>query len=142
MEPHSVPFNAFIRSTMPLGGRRAKEYGEEVLLSNMFADREGGSELVKDIVTKLSDLSTNKEHNRHIHYQDAMRMGLNIELLEQDPDLQDLVLTVHHCYMHTLNNTPAFKIIENHKERAFMKIERLQNMHVPTAYAAMPSPLE
>ena len=71
-----------------------------------------------------------------------MRMGLNIELLEQDPDLQDLVLTVHHCYMHTLNNTPAFKIIENHKERAFMKIERLQNMHVPTAYAAMLSPLE
>lgn len=103
---------------------RAEEYGEEVLLDNMFAGREGGVELAEEIAKKLSDLSTNKEHNRHIHYQDAIEMGLNIEILEDNSDLQDLVLTLHHCYMYTLNNTPAFKIIENHTGRAFTKFQR------------------
>ena len=35
--------------------------------------------------------------------------------------MQDLVLTVHHCYMHTLMNTAAFKIIENHLGNALVK---------------------
>jgi hypothetical protein len=33
---------------------------------------------------------------------------------DEKGDFQDLVLTVHHCYMHFLMNTNAFKIIENH----------------------------
>ena len=103
---------------------RAKEYGKEVLLDNMFADEEDGADLAKKISDRLSDLSKNKMHNRHIHYQDAIEMGLNIEMLEGDSSLQDLVLTVHHCYMYTLNNTPAFKIIENHKGQAFTKFRR------------------
>jgi hypothetical protein len=49
-------------------------------------------------------------------------MGLRVKLIEDEnlpvgqPDkiIQDLVLTVHHCYMHVLMNSPAFNIIENH----------------------------
>ena len=41
-------------------------------------------------------------------------MGLKILEIESDQNLQDLILTVHHCYMHALMNTPAIKIIENH----------------------------
>ena len=33
---------------------------------------------------------------------------------EKDSVFQDLILTVHHCYMHTLMNTQAYKMIENH----------------------------
>jgi hypothetical protein len=41
-------------------------------------------------------------------------MGLAIKYLESDPiAMQDLVLTVHHCYMNLLTDTVAFKIIEN-----------------------------
>ena len=106
---------------------RAKEYGKEVLLDNMFADMEGGAELARKVSDRLSDLSINKEHNRHIHCQEAIEeMRLNIEILEDSPDMQDLVLTVHHCYMHTLNNAPALKIIENHKGRTFAKILQTQ----------------
>jgi hypothetical protein len=36
-------------------------------------------------------------------------------------ELQDLVLTVHHCYMLTLSNTLALKLIENHLGRATVK---------------------
>jgi hypothetical protein len=42
-------------------------------------------------------------------------------MFEDDNDLQDLLLTVHHCYMHALANTGAVKIIENHSGAAFIK---------------------
>ncbi len=50
-------------------------------------------------------------------------MNLNIEMLEEKGQalLQDLVLTVHHCFMITLANTAAFKIVENHLGRAHIR---------------------
>ena len=41
--------------------------------------------------------------------------------LESDQNLQELVLTVHHSFIHTLMNTPSFKIIENHMGQALIK---------------------
>ena len=48
-------------------------------------------------------------------------MGLRVKMLEEDNQLQDLVVTIHHCYMQTLMNSLAFKIIENHLGTAFVK---------------------
>ncbi|WP_309605489.1 hypothetical protein, partial [Phenylobacterium sp.] len=45
---------------------------------------------------------------------------------EGDKELQDLILTVHHCFMHTLSNTPAFKIIEDHRGRAHVRMQAQQ----------------
>jgi hypothetical protein len=94
-------------------------------MDNMLRDNPDRQTKASQIVNELSDLSKNKAHNRHIHYQDCAKMGLNIRLLEDDPELQDLVLTVHHCYMHTLSNTGAFKIVENHKGRAYVKLQQM-----------------
>jgi len=52
-------------------------------------------------------------------------MGLNIEMLEEDPELQDAILTVHHACIHTLSSTGAYKIIENHVGTAFIQVARL-----------------
>ncbi len=57
-------------------------------------------------------------------------MGLKVSLIEDDQNLQDLVLTVHHCFMHSLMNTSAFKMIENHKGSAFVKHQLVQQMVV------------
>jgi hypothetical protein len=51
----------------------------------------------------------------------AISIGLKIIELESNPDLQDLVLSVHHSAIHTLSSTPAFKIIENHEGTAFIQ---------------------
>jgi len=76
------------------------------------------------IVKALTHYTKNKGHDRHFHIDECLAMGLNIKSIEDEPqykdgnaekgDFQDLVLTVHHCYMHLLMNTPSFKIIENH----------------------------
>lgn len=86
-----------------------------------LAEKRAAASKAKKIVAELSDYPGNKTHNRHIHFEDCQKMGLKVSLLEDDPKLQDLVLTVHHCYMHALMNTPAYKIIENQLGAAFIK---------------------
>jgi len=91
----------------------------------MFGNQKNARSRAKRIVKALSDYRKNKVHDRHIHMEECEEMGLEVERLEdpQCTDLQDLVLTVHHCFMHTLMNTSAFKIIENHLGSALVKRE-------------------
>ncbi|MBV8128526.1 MAG: hypothetical protein JO114_12850 [Planctomycetaceae bacterium] len=55
-----------------------------------------------------------KAHSRHLHKEQCKEMGLDVVDLETDQELQDLVLTVHHAFMHTFAHSPAIKIVENH----------------------------
>jgi len=98
--------NAFVREQL-----------EAVMFSG---DAEAESKATR-VVQKLTDYSENKTHSRHIHYEECREMGLAVDLIEDDPTLQDLVLTVHHSYMHSLMNTASYKMIENHLGVAFVK---------------------
>jgi membrane-bound ClpP family serine protease len=112
---------------------RSKEYLELALKEgncNYIDDENEKAETIRKIATALTDLSHNKSHNRHFHYQECDEMGLNVSMIENefDGEYQDLVLTVHHCYIDSLANTPAFKIIESHKGQAFIKQQVQQFM--------------
>ena len=41
--------------------------------------------------------------------------------MEDDNDLQDLILTVHHSFMHTFSHSSATKIVENHLGIAYVE---------------------
>lgn len=99
----------------------SRDFVEEQLRTVMFYRTRNGKATSKSIVKKLSSFTGNKAHERHIHVEELKRMGLKITDIEADDQLQDLILTVHHCYMHTLQNSPAFKIIENHLGTAVVK---------------------
>lgn len=99
----------------------SKQFVESHLRTIMFKGDPQAAAKAKAITKGLLDFKKNKAHNRHIHIDECKAMGLRIERLEDDRDLQDLVLTVHHCYMHSLMNTNSFKIIENHLGAAFVK---------------------
>ena len=100
----------------------SKDFVTRQLKANMFDGDNNADAKAAAIVTRLSDYSQNKAHNRHIHVQDCKALGLKIERLEDDNVLQDLVLTVHHCFMHTLSNTNTLKIVENHLGAATVRI--------------------
>jgi ClpP class serine protease len=111
--------------------KNSNDFITKTLAENMFAQtstRERNATIRK--VSKLLANEESKAHNTHFQYEDCETAGLNVKRLEEDQKLQDLVLTVHHCYMHTLSNTPAFKIIENHLGRATVKM--LQQVLMPT----------
>lgn len=99
----------------------SEKFARSQLADNMFWRKRGAAAKIDRIIAALTEYDEVQLHERQIGYHEARDIGLNIQLLEDDQELQDLVLTVHHCYVHTLSNTSAFKIIENHQGAAFMK---------------------
>ena len=63
------------------------------------------------IVRKLN--ANNKSHSRHFTSDFCKSLGLNISELEADQELQELVLSVHHAFIITIDSTLATKMIEN-----------------------------
>ncbi|MBF7074302.1 S49 family peptidase [Glaciecola sp. MH2013] len=93
--------------------KMADEMVERSLISIMFNGCDDATEKARNIVSFLNEHEDSKTHARHINIDEAKQCGLRIEDLEDDETLQDLVLTVHHCFMHTFANANAIKIIEN-----------------------------
>jgi ATP-dependent protease ClpP protease subunit len=104
------------------------KFVREQLELGMFADLPNRKKKAKEVAKALSDYAKNKSHERHLHAEECEKIGLTIKYLESDPAMQDLVLTVHHCYMNLLMNSTAFKIIENHMGTAIVKNTPAQPM--------------
>lgn len=80
----------------------------------MFADETNGANKkrkISKIVNKLN--ANNKSHSRHFTYEFCKNLGLKVSLLEENQELQEAVLSVHHAFIITLDATNATKIIEN-----------------------------
>lgn len=99
----------------------ARDFVTKSLAKNMLQDDPNMITKAPRIAKILSDLGENKSHERRFFYQDCKQMGLNIEMIEDDPELQDLILTVHHSFMHVLANAGVIKIIENQAGNAQVK---------------------
>ncbi|MBY0619807.1 SDH family Clp fold serine proteinase [Sphingomonas ursincola] len=100
----------------------AAEFVRDRLVDNMLRDEPDALEKAQAIVAGLSDVDDNKSHSRHIHIDKCEALGLKIEHLEDDQELQEAVLTVHHCFMHSIGVSGASKIVENHLGAAFVKL--------------------
>ncbi len=124
--PNSAPLWQVIISkyhpTLLISCKQAIEWSEimvqEWLSFNMF---EKDREKIKPVIKAFSDHTENKSHARHISKKQCENLGLKISSLEDDKVFQDLVLTVHHAFMHTFSHTAAVKIIENHNGIAFVE---------------------
>lgn len=117
----------------------SNEFIESTLRSNMLSNLNETEQNEK--IKSISEVFANNEgraHNTHIQFDDCIKSGLSVSRIEDDPVLQDLVLTIHHCYMHTLSNTPAFKLIENHLGRAHVRLQQqvLMMQGVPSSLAS------
>ena len=82
----------------------------------MFLGLEAAQGKADRVLQELIDHTITKTHSRHLHVEHAKAIGLNVATLEDDFDdeFQDLVLTIHHCFMHAFTQSTAIKIIENH----------------------------
>jgi hypothetical protein len=100
----------------------AKELVEDKLKNVMFKEYKNNGEKAEKVVEYLTDYKKRKAHSRHINIDECKGMGLKVVSLEKDQEFQDLVLTVHHCYMYSLDYSPILKIIENHNGAAYRKV--------------------
>ncbi len=100
--------------------RRAIQWSTDIatkwLETGMFRNvtpREKQKKTVDTIIKALNNHQDTRSHARHIHADEAESMGLIVNRLEDDDELQDIVLSVHHAYMSTFWSTPTIKIIES-----------------------------
>ena len=79
------------------------------ILSKTFSDKTKRKEILK----AFNNNTTTKVHSRHISKEKCKSVGLNIIDMEDDQHLQDMILSLHHCYMIYLEQTIVTKIVEN-----------------------------
>lgn len=98
------------------------DWSEKLVSDWLERNMLNGSHEKKDkILKEFSDHHTNKSHARHISKNKCKELGLSIIDMEEDNTLQDLILTVHHSYMHTFSNSMVTKIVENHLGVAYIE---------------------
>ncbi|MFN0214518.1 MAG: SDH family Clp fold serine proteinase [Saprospiraceae bacterium] len=99
------------------------ELAEEWLIRNMC---NGNKSDVNRILKEFNDHGRNKSHARHISKDKCKSLGLKIIDMEADNDLQDIILTTHHAFMHTFSNSTSVKIVENHMGVAYIEGSQIQ----------------
>lgn len=96
---------------------------EDWLKKNMFRDDPDKDIKVTKILSELASHALTLSHDRHLPIDILKdKLGLKIISLEDDADLQDKVLSVHHACIITLTQTPAYKLIENQDGKAFIQL--------------------
>lgn len=93
---------------------------EEWLTANMFSQVARPKSKVKKAVDFLCDHSTSVMHNRHFSHTDLEKVGLEIELMEDNDELQDAILTLHHLYMITFQRAQVVKLIESNQDSSWI----------------------
>ena len=104
---------------------KAIQWSETVVKSwlkeNMFLDDPEKDEKIEVIIEELASHALTLSHDRHLSADILKNLGLKIILLEDDPDFQDKVLSVHHACIISLTQTTACKIVENHFGKAYIQ---------------------
>ena len=96
----------------------SKILAKEWLLSNMC---EGDEDRCGKVLDFFSSHKDTKMHARHIGKEKCKEAGLTITDIEEDQKFQDLLLTVHHAFIHTFSASQAIKIIENQDGNAYIE---------------------
>ena len=65
------------------------------------------------IISAFGDHALTLSHARHLDIDRVLNAGVVATALEDDQELQDAVLTVHHACIQTLSDTGCIKLIEN-----------------------------
>lgn len=131
LQKYDLGFFALCKNAIKM----ADEVVRKSLIECMFKDDPEAADKAAKIIGTLGSHSETKTHARHIHKNEAKKLGLNIIDLEKDPQLQDAVLSLHHACVLTFEQTPAVKIIENDMGKAHIRMlmpqPMLQSFPVP-----------
>lgn len=83
------------------------------LASNMLNDSKDADSDAKAVVEQLTNFKETTEHGHHFLSDKCREMGLKVSDLEEDQELQEHVLSVHHSYVASFARVRSIKFIEN-----------------------------
>lgn len=118
----------------------SKRFVKDSLMANHFHGNGDAEAKADAVVAALSSAAVNKAHDKHIHLEKLRDLGLTVHALEDDQGLQDAVMTVHHCFAHTMSSTGAIKVVENHDGKAAVRMMQQAMQVVPQIqFGAIPN---
>jgi ATP-dependent protease ClpP protease subunit len=116
--PHG--FLNVCKTTLDLSRSKVAEW----LNTYMFAALPESERKGDQIASWLANAREHKTHGRPINVDKALEIGLKIERLEEDQDLQEKVLSTFHATMVTFGVTQCVKLVENQNGKGtFLKVE-------------------
>ena len=108
----------------------ARRLVSEWLGNYMFAGRDDPSADAERAATFFADYGQHHSHALGIDRDQTREVGVVVDDLEDDSDLQNGVLSVHHATLHTMNG-PCVKLTENHLGRGIFKLQKAAGIQLP-----------
>jgi len=97
----------------------------------MFAEHPEKDRLAKRAADYLADAGKHLSHGRRIGLEDLVALEMNIANLRSMPELREAIWDLYHAIGLTLDETAAFKIIENGHGRAYIRRVVVREIQVP-----------
>lgn len=110
--------------------KRAETIVADALREYMFQGLEEAEEKANEAAKWFGNAEEFLSHGRPVRREQAREHGIVVNDLEDDDELQDAVLSVHHAVLISLANAPIAKLIENNKERLWV-ITGAQQVVIP-----------
>lgn len=105
--------------------QNALDYGESMvagwLAQYMFSGQTDAGDKGKAVARHFNDASTHKSHGRRIDREEARNVGVVVEDLENDQQLQEAVLTAYHLGTIIFEQSPIAKILASDTNRQWVK---------------------
>lgn len=101
----------------------SRDFAQRELAAHMLADTPDPAAAAATAAAFFGDFTRFKSHGRRISREEAEAVGIKIVRLEDDPDLQGLVRSVHHAIRHTFGIGVA-KLVENQHGRAYIESQQ------------------
>jgi ClpP class serine protease len=90
-----------------------KEMVRTWLRENMLSNEADPLGAAAQVVEHLMNYKETTEHGHHFLKDRCEKFGLRVVALEQSPELQEAVLSVHHAYVASFARSKSIKFIEN-----------------------------
>jgi hypothetical protein len=96
--------------------KRAERIVADALRDHMLAGQPDAAEKADAAAHWFGNAEEFLSHGRPVRREEAREQGIAVKDLEDDDELQDAVLSVHHAALISMAAMPIAKLIENHKE--------------------------
>jgi hypothetical protein len=112
----------------------SKQHVQEWLKTGIFKspDNPVASEAAaKKVVDYLGNHNEFKSHGARVSFADLRKHDVPVKILNEDKPLHDAVMTVYHSILLTFGGTGAFRITENSRGGALIRVIQLEAVMVP-----------
>jgi ATP-dependent protease ClpP protease subunit len=130
----------------------SKRYVFEWLKTGLLKPKDGSPEAAqaseaaaKRLVEYLGDHNQFKSHGARIGFQELRKHDVQVTILNEDRALHEAVMTVYHALLLTFGGTGAFRIVENSRGAAFLRVVQQQIVIGPGGQAPpgiVPTPVK